>query len=90
MTRLAMPVSSSMVIKTTPFAGARHLPHENEPSHLEPAPVAGLHDFSAGDHALAVQVATQETDRMVSQRQPHMKPLNERCGNGVAQLFLWS
>jgi hypothetical protein len=37
-----------------------------------------------------VQVATQETDRMVSQRQPHMKPLNERCGNGVAQLFFWS
>src|SRR5208283_166819 len=51
---------------------ARHLPHEHQAGGLEPASVAGLHGLGASDHALAVQVTTQEGDRMVSQSQSHM------------------
>ena len=70
-TILAMPVSSSSVMKTTPLALPGPLPHQHHAGATDAAPVVLVVDVLAGDDALLREPLAQKFHRVALQRQPH-------------------
>jgi len=67
--RLAIPVSSSTVMKTTPFALPGALPDQHDPGDRQPPVDRQMGEVGGGDQALAGEIGAQKGEQVTLQSQ---------------------